>query len=178
MGKTDAKLGLVRLTERAYGYLQKDVGLGWSNAGLIVGADGALLVDTLFDLRLTRKMLDEISSRVGRPIRRLVNTHHNGDHCWGNQLVEGAEIIAHRAFRSEMMKMPPDMTQAIHSLPAEMPGLAMLQKAMAPSSGSKSSHRRESCPATARSAGQKGPGRCASIWRTCTGKRRSVSIEG
>lgn len=132
MAKTDTKLGLVKLTDRAYGYLQKDEGLGWSNAGLIVGAHGALLIDTLFDLRLTRKMLDEVSSRVGKPVRRLVNTHHNGDHCWGNQLLEGAEIIAHRAFRSEMMKTPPEMTQAIHGLSSELPGLALLKRAMEP----------------------------------------------
>jgi cyclase len=30
--------------------------------------------------------------------RRVVNTHHNGDHCWGNQLYAeaGSEIIGHR----------------------------------------------------------------------------------
>ncbi|MEW6444301.1 MAG: MBL fold metallo-hydrolase [bacterium] len=127
-----AELGLVRLGERAYGYLQKDQGLGWSNSGLIAGRDGCLLIDTLFDLRLTRRMLDEVTRRVGKPIRRLVNTHHNGDHCWGNQLVEGAEIIGHRLFRSEMLKMPPDVTQALRSMTPDMPGLALLQRAMAP----------------------------------------------
>lgn len=132
MGEMDQKLGLVKLSERSYGYMQKDEGLGWSNAGVIVGADEALLIDTLFDLSLTRKMLDEIARRVGKPIKRLVNTHHNGDHFWGNQLVTGAEIIGHRLFRSEMIKMPPEMTQIIRSLPSDIPAAEMLKKAMAP----------------------------------------------
>lgn len=130
---TGAGLGLTKLTDRAYAYLQQDKGLGWSNAGLIAGTDESLLVDTLFDLSLTRRMLDEISRRVGKPIRRLVNTHHNGDHCWGNQLVEGADIIAHRSFRAELAKMPPEMTQALLRLPPDSsPGIALLQEALAP----------------------------------------------
>jgi glyoxylase-like metal-dependent hydrolase (beta-lactamase superfamily II) len=57
------------------------------------------------------------------PARRVVNTHHNGDHCWGNQLFPGAEIIAHRkcaeAFgreRPEFMQML--RTQTDSSVPA------------------------------------------------------------
>ena len=90
MARKATQLGLVKLTDRAYGYLQKDEGLGWNNAGLIAGKGEALLIDTLFDLPLTRKMLDAITKKVGKPIRRVVNTHHNGDHFWGNQLVSDA----------------------------------------------------------------------------------------
>ena len=132
MGGTDSKLGLIRLAERTYGYMQKDEGLGWSNAGVIVGADSVLLIDTLFDLHLTRKMLFEIESKVHKPIKRLVNTHHNGDHFWGNQLLIGAEIIGHRMFRSEMVKMTPEAAQIINSLPSDIPAAALLKKAMAP----------------------------------------------
>jgi glyoxylase-like metal-dependent hydrolase (beta-lactamase superfamily II) len=34
--------------------------------------------------------------------RRVVNTHEDGDHVWGNQLFEGAEIIAHRTLPGRM----------------------------------------------------------------------------
>jgi glyoxylase-like metal-dependent hydrolase (beta-lactamase superfamily II) len=129
---TATELGLVKLSDRVYGYLQKDEGLGWSNAGLIAGKNGALLIDTLFDLPLTQKMLDEIRRKVGKRIKTVVNTHHNGDHCWGNQLVADAEIIAHRMFRDEMMKTSPAILQAVKNSPAEDPGIALLQKAMAP----------------------------------------------
>jgi cyclase len=126
------EFGLVKLSEHAYGYLQEDKGLGWSNSGLIAGKNGLLLVDTLFDLQLTQSMLDEVARQLKRPITRLINTHHNGDHCWGNQLLSGAEIIAHRDFREEMLKTAPEMMQAMKTLPAENPGMAALQQALEP----------------------------------------------
>ena len=50
--------GLHDLGSGGYAWMQPDGGWGWSNAGLIVDGDEALLVDTLFDVRLTREMLD------------------------------------------------------------------------------------------------------------------------
>ena len=39
---------------------------------------------------------------AAKEIGTLVNTHANGDHTYGNQLVGGAEIIASRACADEM----------------------------------------------------------------------------
>src|SRR5262249_43513249 len=92
--------GLTQLGDKVYAYLQPDGGLGLSNAGLVASrgasSTGALLVDTFFDLAHTQRLLDAIARQVGAPIRRVLNTHANGDHCWGNQLVRDAEIIGHR----------------------------------------------------------------------------------
>ena len=78
-------------------------GWGWSNAGLVVGDGASLLVDTLFDLRLTREMLDAMAPvTAAAPIATVVNTHANGDHCYGNELVGGAEIVASTACADEM----------------------------------------------------------------------------
>ena len=91
-------------------YLQPDGGWGWSNAGLVIGRDEALLVDTLFDLRLTARMLAALESRLGgRPIRTVVNTHANGDHCYGNQLLPDAEVVASAATAVEMGEVPPHL---------------------------------------------------------------------
>src|SRR5438034_1297707 len=49
--------GLHELAEGCFAYLQPDGSWGWSNAGLVVGDGASLLVDTLFDLRLTGDML-------------------------------------------------------------------------------------------------------------------------
>ena len=46
--------GLHDLGNNVYAYLQPNGGWGWSNAGLIVDGEASLLVDTLFDLALTR----------------------------------------------------------------------------------------------------------------------------
>ncbi len=132
MANGDSQLGLVKLWDRCYAYMQKDEGLGWSNAGMIRGKDGSLLIDTLFDLNLTKTMLSQIQRKVGKPIKWVVNTHHNGDHCWGNQLVKDAEIIGHRMFPGELMKMPPETMEMMMSAPADIPGMAALKKAMEP----------------------------------------------
>ncbi len=100
--------GLHELGDDLFAYLQPDGGWGWSNAGLIAAEGASLLVDTLFDLPLTRAMLDTMAPVTRRrPISTLVNTHANGDHCYGNQLVEGASIVASSASAAEMDEVPP-----------------------------------------------------------------------
>jgi len=109
-------LGLHEVGQGAYAYLQPDGGWGYSNAGLIVGDGCSLLVDTLFDLRLTEAMLGSMSGVTGgAPIGTVVNTHANGDHCYGNQLVDGAEIVASSATAHEMSEVPPAMMAALNA---------------------------------------------------------------
>jgi len=57
--------GLHDLGNGCFAYLQPTGGWGWSNAGLIVDGEENLLVDTLFDLPLTRKMLDAMRRSDG-----------------------------------------------------------------------------------------------------------------
>lgn len=106
--------GLYEVADGVFAYLQPDGGWGWSNAGLVASTDGSLLVDTLFDLGLTREMLDAMAGVTStRPIETLVNTHANGDHCYGNQLVTGAEVIASAASAAEMENLPPAAMAAL-----------------------------------------------------------------
>ncbi|MFC5061912.1 MBL fold metallo-hydrolase [Actinomycetospora atypica] len=66
---------------------------GESNAGLVRGAGVSLLVDTHYDLPHTAEMLEGYAPLTsGHPIRTLVNTHSDGDHWFGNQLVAGPEV--------------------------------------------------------------------------------------
>jgi cyclase len=96
--------GLKDLGNGLWAYLLPDGSWGWSNAGLIVDGDQTLLVDTLFDLKLTAEMLAEMRRSVpaAAHIGTLVNTHNNGDHTFGNQLVEGAQIIASKATNEDI----------------------------------------------------------------------------
>jgi cyclase len=113
--------GLHEVADGVFAYLQPDGGWGWSNAGLLVGDGTSLLVDTLFDLRLTRRMLDAMAPHVrAAPIGTLVNTHANGDHCYGNELVVGAEIVASQAAAEEMAEVPPAMLAALNADPGEV----------------------------------------------------------
>jgi cyclase len=114
-------LGLHELSNRCHAYLQPDGGWGWSNAGLIVGDGASLLVDTLFDLKITQKMLDTMAHATQKaPISTVVNTHANGDHCYGNQLLAGKEIIASAATAHEMSEVPPAMLAALNSAPGDV----------------------------------------------------------
>lgn len=106
--------GAHRVADGCHAWLQPDGGWGWSNAGLVVGDGASLLIDTLFDLRLTQAMLDGFAPLVdGAPIGTLVNTHANGDHCYGNELVGGAEIVASAATAREFSDVPASMMHAL-----------------------------------------------------------------
>ncbi|TAK52489.1 MAG: MBL fold metallo-hydrolase [Gammaproteobacteria bacterium] len=93
-----------------WAYLQPNGSWGWSNAGLVTDSGASLLVDTLFDERLTAKMLADMQAAAGvraNDIATVVNTHANGDHTYGNRLVANAEIIASEAGAAEMEHVPP-----------------------------------------------------------------------
>ena len=108
------KKGLVETGSGIYAWLQPDGGWGWSNAGLIVDGDQSLLVDTLFDAKLTRDMLSAMTDATGvkaEEIDTLVNTHANGDHTHGNGLCTGAEVIASVASAREMEAFTAEMMQ-------------------------------------------------------------------
>lgn len=112
--------GLTQTGPATYAYLQPDGGWGWSNAGLIVADGESVLVDTFFDLPTTRTLLDAVE-RVSRgPIATLVNTHHNGDHCWGNQLVGARTIVGHVNCREELIGgTQPALLAALLETPGE-----------------------------------------------------------
>jgi cyclase len=112
---------LDELGDGCFAYIQGSGGWGWSNAGLVVGDGTSLLVDTLFDLRLTEEMLAAMADQTrAAPIGTLVNTHANGDHCYGNQLVDGAQIVASSATAHEMSDVPPSMLAALNAAPGEV----------------------------------------------------------
>jgi cyclase len=97
--------GLHDLGRGAYAYLQPSGTWGYSNAGLIADGDQSLLVDTLFDERLTAEMLGVMHDATGFGADRIgvvVNTHSNGDHTFGNRLAKNAVIIASEAAAHEM----------------------------------------------------------------------------
>ena len=59
--------GRHQVGDGCHAWLQPDGGWGWSNAGLVVGDGASLLVDTLFDLKLTQAMLDGLAPLTEPP---------------------------------------------------------------------------------------------------------------
>ena len=70
--------GLHEVADGVWAYLQPDGGWGWSNAGLVTSGEASLLVDTLFDLKLTREMLDTMA-RATRAHYTSVMSHRSGE---------------------------------------------------------------------------------------------------
>jgi 2-keto-4-pentenoate hydratase/2-oxohepta-3-ene-1,7-dioic acid hydratase in catechol pathway/glyoxylase-like metal-dependent hydrolase (beta-lactamase superfamily II) len=109
--------GLHGIGDRVWAWTLPDGGYGWSNAGLVAGDGASLLVDTLFDLSLTREMLAAMRPVTDHaPISDVVLTHSNGDHTHGNQLLD-ARIVAAKGTAEEIA----------HGTAPEM--LAMIQTA-------------------------------------------------
>jgi len=104
--------GMRPLAPNVYAYVQ--TGGSWfrSNAGLIVGSEYAVVVDSLTTIDLTQGFIDEIRKITDKPVRYLINTHHHGDHTWGNHLFTGTQIICHRRCREQLLETEitdPDM---------------------------------------------------------------------
>jgi 2-keto-4-pentenoate hydratase/2-oxohepta-3-ene-1,7-dioic acid hydratase in catechol pathway/glyoxylase-like metal-dependent hydrolase (beta-lactamase superfamily II) len=104
--------GLHEVADRVWAWTLPDGGYGWSNAGLVAGDGASLLVDTLFDLALTREMLTAMRPiTFSAPITDALITHSNGDHMHGNQLLdESVRIIAAKGTADEIAHgMAPEM---------------------------------------------------------------------
>jgi len=125
MGNWMYTRGLHDLGNSVYAYLQPNGSWGWSNSGIIVDGDVSMLVDTLYDLKLTGEMLETMrrSLPAAAQIDTLVNTHANGDHCYGNQLVGDARIIASARTAEEMLEVSPASMAMLKSQAAQLGNL-------------------------------------------------------
>jgi glyoxylase-like metal-dependent hydrolase (beta-lactamase superfamily II) len=115
---------LVEVAPHVHACVTEGRRLGQSNSGF-VDRGGGLVVDTFWDLPHTRRLIDLYASVAPEPARRLVNTHHNGDHCWGNQLFADAEIWGHRECAVRMTReAPPQLLVDLCAMDAPPSSLA------------------------------------------------------
>lgn len=121
---------LHQIARDIYACLQEERGLGTSNSGL-VNRGGGLVIDTFWDLPHTRQLLESYSSVCSGPVRRVLNTHRNGDHCWGNQLFEGAEILGHRSCAAAFgLENPTVMQMLRNATDSQEPAVAALARSL------------------------------------------------
>lgn len=100
-----ASAELTKLADNVYAYVGvKDASPAHSfaaNAGIVVGRDGVLVVDTLISAREAQRFLADIRKVTDKPIKYVVNTHTHLDHALGNCVFAklGATVISHDADR-------------------------------------------------------------------------------
>src|SRR3984957_3176167 len=99
--------GLTQVSPGIYAYLQPE-GTWWiKNAGFLLGPQGVVSIDTCSTRRRTEAFVRAIGSVTSAPVRAVVNTHHHGDHTFGNCLFPNAAIIAHERTRAEAIAFGP-----------------------------------------------------------------------
>src|ERR1051325_6802513 len=80
-------------------------GHGHCNNGWIIFEDYVLVIDANFPSG-AREIIPKIRALTSKPIRFAFDTHHHGDHAYGNQVWvdEGAIPVAHTGVLEEMKK--------------------------------------------------------------------------
>lgn len=93
----------VEVGEGIYAYVQPD-GTWWiNNTGILVGSSGVVSIDSCATEARTRAYLAAIAEISDQPVRTLINTHHHGDHTFGNYLFPTATIVGQERSRAALM---------------------------------------------------------------------------
>ena len=96
-----AQQRLTKIADNVYSYVdvrgaspQNSFG---ANAGIIIGKDGIVVIDTLVSAKEAKKFIKDIKTISKKPIKYVVNTHYHLDHTFGNSefAKRGASIISH-----------------------------------------------------------------------------------
>ena len=96
---------LVDIASGVHAYVQPDGSWMINNTGVVLGSDGSLLlVDTTSTEARNRALLASVAAVSAADPRYVVNTHHHGDHTYGNWLLpESTTVIGHEACREEVL---------------------------------------------------------------------------
>lgn len=106
--------GLYELAQDTYAWMVPNGSWGETNLGLIRCGDQSVLIDTCWDLHFMREMLQHSAPVIDEaPISHVINTHADGDHCWGNQLFADRAITATQACVRQMHQHPPAQLRAL-----------------------------------------------------------------
>lgn len=106
--------GLYELTAGTFAWMVPNGSWGETNLGLVQCGDQSVLIDTCWDLHFMREMLAHSAVVLdAAPITHVINTHADGDHCWGNQLFADGPITSTQASALQMHQHPPAQLRAL-----------------------------------------------------------------
>lgn len=92
----------VEVSEDVYAYVQHDGSWWINNTGFMVGSRGVVSIDACSTEARTRAYLATIAKVTDRPVHTLINTHHHGDHTFGNYLFPTATIVGQERSRAAL----------------------------------------------------------------------------
>ena len=76
---------------------------GLTNAGIIIGDDSVLVIDSLRVPSFARDLIQDVKKITQKPIEFVIDTHSHWDHSWGNEEFPEATIIGHKNCYAEMI---------------------------------------------------------------------------
>lgn len=94
------------VADGVFAYVQPDGTWFLNNTGIVVAGSDVLLVDQCGTVDRGRALLDTVARLTprGGSVRALVNTHHHGDHTFGNFLLPpDVPIVGHRLTRQKVI---------------------------------------------------------------------------
>jgi cyclase len=99
----DLRPQLIEIADRVFAYIQPDGSWFINNTGFIAGDRSVVSVDACSTERRTRAYLEQIATVTSAPVTTLINTHHHGDHTYGNCVFGDVTIIGHELCRAEVL---------------------------------------------------------------------------
>jgi len=93
--------GLYELGDGVYDYVIE--GVIQLNAGIVVGDDAVAIIDTGTTEADARALLAAVKSVTDLPVRYVINTHHHGDHSFGNWWFLPAVVLGHSRCRLRLL---------------------------------------------------------------------------
>ena len=97
MSKTDGT-EIIELENGVYARLHD----GLTNAGIIIGDDSVMVIDSLRVPSFARDLIQDIKHITDKKIKFVIDTHAHWDHAWGNEEFPDAIIIGHENCYNEM----------------------------------------------------------------------------
>ncbi len=130
-GRAFAAEKLTQIAENVYAYVDtknssKNNSFG-ANAGIIIGKNGIVVVDTLISAKEAKRFIRDIRTVSRKPIKYVINTHYHLDHVFGNSEFAklGAVVIAQENDKKAMENSAEETLKNIGQYgltPADMKG--------------------------------------------------------
>ncbi|MER7857691.1 MULTISPECIES: MBL fold metallo-hydrolase [Amycolatopsis] len=96
---------MTELADRVHAYIQPDGGWCVNNAGVLADRRRTILIDTAATERRAHRLRSAVAALGAAAPSLVVNTHHHGDHTFGNMVfAPRAAVLAHERTRTEMAR--------------------------------------------------------------------------